>query len=160
IDWLRKTAKQRLDALRAKNPDAKLHEAQRALANDYGFASWRALKSHVDGLDPDHAQRQRVFAAARSGDVDVIRHALAAGFDPFAPDDDGRTIHQIAKDKRFEAIELIARDYQTREQRPTEVVRAIDDILEAASEGQAERLARGLDAHPELIDALGGGFHK
>ena len=47
LDWLKKTAKQRLFQLRTSKPDARLHEAQLALAHDYGFKSWRALKSHV-----------------------------------------------------------------------------------------------------------------
>jgi hypothetical protein len=37
LDWLRKTAKKRLAALRAAKPEARLYEAQLALANDYGF---------------------------------------------------------------------------------------------------------------------------
>jgi hypothetical protein len=34
LDWLRKAAKKRLATLRAAKPDARLHEAQRAIAND------------------------------------------------------------------------------------------------------------------------------
>jgi hypothetical protein len=37
LDWLKKTAKQRLVELRASQPDAKLHRAQLAVAHDYGF---------------------------------------------------------------------------------------------------------------------------
>src|SRR5215510_3243794 len=48
LDWLRKTAKQQLDALRKTNPDAKLAGAQLALAREYGFPSWRTLKAEVD----------------------------------------------------------------------------------------------------------------
>lgn len=55
LDWLRKTAKERLAQLRASDPAAKLNQAQHALAQDYGFSSWRALKAHVDaqGLDSE-----------------------------------------------------------------------------------------------------------
>jgi hypothetical protein len=97
LDWLRKAAKLRLAELRAKNPDAKLHQAQLAIANDYGFNSWRALKTHVDGINPILRDHDHVFEAARAGDVEVVRRAFASGFDPATPDFDGRTIHQIAK---------------------------------------------------------------
>jgi hypothetical protein len=43
LDWLRKTAKKWFAELRASEPDAKLHQAQLAVANDYGVKSWRAL---------------------------------------------------------------------------------------------------------------------
>jgi hypothetical protein len=65
LDWLRKTAKQRLVELRAKQPDAKLHQAQLAVANDYGFKSWRALKAHIDNIAPTLPDHERVFEAAR-----------------------------------------------------------------------------------------------
>src|SRR6266700_5688902 len=50
LDWLRKTAKQELHQLRKTNPDAKLAGAQLALARQYGFRSWRAMKAEVDRL--------------------------------------------------------------------------------------------------------------
>ena len=110
FDWLKKTAKQRLIQLRTGRPDAKLHEAQFAVAHDYGFRSWRALKSHVDGISSTCRDRDRVFEAARAGDVEAIRRAFASGFDPATPDLDGRTVHQIAKDRGHEAIEVLARN--------------------------------------------------
>jgi len=48
LEWLRKHAKARLDELLATQPDAQLSDAQFALAQEYGFSSWRALKAHVD----------------------------------------------------------------------------------------------------------------
>jgi catechol 2,3-dioxygenase-like lactoylglutathione lyase family enzyme len=63
IDWLKKTAKERLAALREGDPGAKLHEAQRALANEYGFPSWRALKAQVDAASLDG----QIIAAAKEG---------------------------------------------------------------------------------------------
>jgi len=50
LDWLRKQAKRRLAELREANPDAQLADAQFELAAQYGFSSWRALKTHVDSL--------------------------------------------------------------------------------------------------------------
>src|SRR5947199_7103175 len=96
LDWLKKAAKSRLAELRAERPDARLHQAQRAVANDYGFPSWRALKTHVDSISPARRGIDRVFAAARAGDVEAVRRAFASGFDPATLDADGRTIHQIA----------------------------------------------------------------
>jgi ankyrin repeat protein len=63
IDWLKKTAKERLAALRQHDPGAKLHEAQLALANEYGFSSWRALKAKVDASSLDG----QIIAAAKEG---------------------------------------------------------------------------------------------
>jgi ankyrin repeat protein len=160
LDWLRKTAKQRLVQLRTVEPNAKLHEAQLVLAHDYGFTSWRALKSHVDRVTPAFRDRNRVFEAARSGDIETVRRAFASGFDPATPDSDGRTVHQIAKQQGHEAIELLARDLQGGKTRPDDEMQAIQSIMRAAQSGDLDALRAGLDAHPEWIDALGGGFEK
>jgi ATP-dependent Clp protease adapter protein ClpS len=48
LEHLKNEAKQRLRAMRADEPTAKLATAQLQVARDYGFASWRRLKSHVD----------------------------------------------------------------------------------------------------------------
>lgn len=50
LDWLRKEAKRRLEHLRVNNADAQLADAQFDVARKYGFASWRALKAHIDSL--------------------------------------------------------------------------------------------------------------
>jgi ankyrin repeat protein len=56
LDWLRKTAKQHLRTMRLQRREAKLAEAQFAIARQYGFSSWRSLKAHVDHLgSPDPA---------------------------------------------------------------------------------------------------------
>jgi ankyrin repeat protein len=162
LDWLRKTAKQQLAALRAARPDAKLHQAQLAVANDYGFRSWRALKAHVDGVASTFNGRKRVFEAARAGDVETVRRAFAAGFDPATPDSDGRTVHQIAKEQRHEDMELLVRDVLGgRLARAEHEAQAVRAIIRAAQSGDIAALGAHLDAHPDLIDALGGdGFQK
>jgi SOS-response transcriptional repressor LexA len=63
IDWLKKTAKQRLATLRADDPSAKLADAQREIARECGFASWRALRAHLDTLSLDG----QIVAAATQG---------------------------------------------------------------------------------------------
>jgi ankyrin repeat protein len=50
LEWLRKTAKDRLELLRRTASDANLAQAQLAVARDYGFPSWRALKRHIEEL--------------------------------------------------------------------------------------------------------------
>ena len=160
LDWLKKTARQRLVQLRTSRPDAKLHEAQLALAHDYGFTSWRALKSHVDSITPAFRDRDRVFEAARAGDIKTVRRAFASGFDPATPDSDGRTVHQIAKALGHEAIEILARNLQGGKTRPDDEMQAIQAVMRAAQSGDLDALRAGLDTHPEWIDALGGGFEK
>jgi ankyrin repeat protein len=165
LDWLRKAAKKRLSALRAEKPDARLYEAQHAVANDYGFKSWRALKTHVETLGPRHDarhdERDRVFEAVRAGDIEAVKRAFAAGFDPATPDRDGRTIYQIAKERRHEAIELFASGAQSQIARSEAETEAVQGILAAAQSGDVAALRERLDARPDLIDALGGrGFEK
>jgi len=160
LDWLKKTARRRLVQLRAIQPDARLHQVQLAVAHDYGFKSWRALKAHVDSVSPAFRDRDRVFEAARAGDVEAVSRAFASGFDPATPDRDGRTVHQIAKDRGHEAIEVLVRNLQGGKTRPDDEMQAIQAIMRAAQSGDLDALRAGLDAHPEWIDALGGGFQK
>src|SRR5262249_42600914 len=89
LEHLKNEAKARLKELRAVAPEAKLAQAQLDVARRYGFASWRALKLHVDALNPPPAERKRVFDAARRGDVEAVRSALDAGFDQALTDEDG-----------------------------------------------------------------------
>jgi uncharacterized glyoxalase superfamily protein PhnB len=73
IDWLKKTAKERLAELRAHDASAKLHQAQHAIANDYGFPSWRALKVRVDALSLDG----QIIAAVKDGRARDLDKLLA-----------------------------------------------------------------------------------
>ena len=72
LEWLRKHARHRLDELRRENPGARLADAQLALAREYGFASWRALKAHIDALGVDGA----LFEAAKNGDAAALAALL------------------------------------------------------------------------------------
>ncbi len=74
IDWLKKSAKERLATLREHDPQAKLHEAQLAIANEYGFSSWRALKAQVDASSLDG----QIIAAAKEGRADDLDTLLTA----------------------------------------------------------------------------------
>lgn len=75
LEFLKKRAKERLAELRRADPTAQLAAAQLAVARDYGFPSWRALKAEID-------QRRAptiaaFFAACESGDIDALRSLLA-----------------------------------------------------------------------------------
>lgn len=50
LDHLKHQAKDLLGDLTRTNPGAKLADALHALARDYGFATWPALKAHVESL--------------------------------------------------------------------------------------------------------------
>ncbi|HEY2433555.1 MAG TPA: hypothetical protein VGI12_12845 [Vicinamibacterales bacterium] len=57
LQQLRKQAKERLDAM----PEARLADAQLALARDYGFESWPKLARHVEAVRrPEVAQHERI----------------------------------------------------------------------------------------------------
>jgi ankyrin repeat protein len=73
LEWLKKTAKQKLRA----TPGAKLADAQRALARDYGFASWRALKAYVERPVAE-AVVAAFLRAVGDGETGKVRAALAA----------------------------------------------------------------------------------
>ena len=160
LEHLKNEAKQRLKALRAADPAARLATAQLALARDYGFASWRQLKAHVDKANIDRPLRDKVFAAAARGDIDTVRSAIEAGFDPRLTDAHGRTVHQIAKEYGHEAVELLARELDEREIAPAHMRGVVDSILDAAEKGHADKLGTLLDNHPDLIDARGGNFQR
>ena len=161
LDWLKKAAKKRLVTLQAVKPDTRLYEAQLAVANDHGFPSWRALKAHVETVNPRLAEHNRVFDAARAGDIEAVRRAFVAGFDPATPDRDGRTIHQIAKERRHRAIEMLTREVQGGPIRAGAELEAVQGIASAAQSGDIDALRQRLDARPDLINALAGrGFPK
>src|SRR5687767_4343984 len=68
LDWLRKQARRRLAELRAADPAAKLTDAQLAIARQYGFPSWRALKAHIDSLTLEG----QLVKAARSDTAGLV----------------------------------------------------------------------------------------
>ena len=73
-DYLKKLAKERLAMLRARNAATKLADAQLAIAREYGFSSWRALKTEMDLRQaPNVAAFMRACA---TGDVDTLRELL------------------------------------------------------------------------------------
>jgi ankyrin repeat protein len=110
LEYLKKVAKRRLREMRASTPAAKLADAQLGVAREYGFASWRKLKAHVDATNasttaeseaaatpyedpfvtalPAHRKSHKIanwkplMDAAYAGDVARARKLLDAGADP------------------------------------------------------------------------------
>ncbi|WP_299624396.1 glyoxalase superfamily protein [Pelagibius sp.] len=74
LGWLKKTAKQHLAQLRRRESSARLHQAQRDIAKEYGFKSWRALKAHVDGLSLDG----QIIVSTIEGNASELARLLAA----------------------------------------------------------------------------------
>jgi ankyrin repeat protein len=73
-DWYRKAAKKKLEELRAKDPGAKLAEAQLAVAREHGFPSWRKLIAAIEARRTDAIPA--FFDAIRRDDYDKIRSLL------------------------------------------------------------------------------------
>lgn len=76
LDWLRKSARQMLNDRRSQEPDAKLAEVQFALARQYGFSSWRAMKAHIEAQQRDASAGAGALADA---DVAAFLHAVGSG---------------------------------------------------------------------------------
>jgi len=74
LEYLRKLAKERLLALRTSDPAAKLAHAQLAIAREYGFSSWRALKAEIDQRRAPKVAE--FFRACAAGDADALRELL------------------------------------------------------------------------------------
>jgi ankyrin repeat protein len=106
LDWLRKQAKRRLAELRKTKPQAQLAEAQFEIAKQYGFASWRALKAHIDSLSID----AQLFEAAKKGEtkklaslLDEHPERLHARAKPY----EHTLLHAAAQDGRLDAVALL-----------------------------------------------------
>jgi len=97
VEWLKKTAKERLRALRAAGSESQLSDVQSELAREYGFASWRKMIAHIEevrdklrilipdepsGADdsqpvaPDDADVTALFNAIESGDNSRVLELL------------------------------------------------------------------------------------
>jgi len=106
-EHLRKQAK-RL----AKDRSLKLAEAQRALAAEYGFATWADLMRRVEemGGAPAASALSPLSKAARAGDVAMVRRLLADGAPVDGPGDEGGTplYHACISDAQDEGRMAVA----------------------------------------------------
>jgi ankyrin repeat protein len=73
MEWLRKAARQHLATLRVAEPEARLTDAQLAVARRHGFSSWRRLKAYVDVVNGD---ADRLAGAVVAGDLTVAADVL------------------------------------------------------------------------------------
>jgi ankyrin repeat protein len=125
LEWLRKTAKDRLKTLRASQPAARLADAQLAVAREHGFPSWRALKRHVDraaaapapdaeGAAERDRARQAFLRLVATAPADVIRAVIDA--DPAVVDATGphpfwggrpQPLHVAIESHRDETFDLL-----------------------------------------------------
>jgi len=80
LEYLKKEAKRLLVTLRRHDTAAQLSDAQHALAQEYGFASWPKMKAHVDAVS-----------------------AVAAAAAPVAHPFDGRWVANVAESRRHPA---------------------------------------------------------
>lgn len=106
LDWLRKQAKRQLEELRRTNPGTRLAGAQFALAKQYGFSSWRALKAHVDSLTVDG----QLIEAARKGDVTALKALLDKHPEKLhlrIPPYEWTLLHTAARHGQLEAVDLL-----------------------------------------------------
>src|SRR5580704_19759075 len=88
-EQLRKQAKDLLEELRAGDPAAALHDAQRVLARAYGYPSWAKLKAFVDG-----ANGARLAEAVQGGNIAQARALLRSRPELAAMDMAGNDEHQ------------------------------------------------------------------
>ena len=69
LEYLRKQAKELLEDVQRQDPSAQLADAQHALAREYGFASWPALRASVEDRLAAFAHGARLFAGAWKADI-------------------------------------------------------------------------------------------
>jgi len=102
MEYMRKCAKEQLRELRNTQPDAKLATAQKALAREHGFSSWRKLKAHVEEVT--FGRLKPVFDAIDQGDLEALRPLIQA--DPellhglFMPHE-STLLHRAVRQRQF-----------------------------------------------------------
>lgn len=71
LEHLKAQAKDLLKELRASDPSAKLSQAQRTIAQEYGFASWPKLVERVREIEIAHLQYEHV--------IKIVEHGIRGG---------------------------------------------------------------------------------
>lgn len=83
LEHLRKEAKSRLKVLRATDPTARLAAAQRDVARDYGFPSWRRLQADVSKLSTARETEDEKIQRLK---IDQARPRKGTSIDPYILD--------------------------------------------------------------------------
>ncbi len=111
LEYLKKLAKDRLQELRRTDPQIKLANVLLSIARDYGFPSWRALKTEIEQRETEDVAR--FFEACEKGDADELRGLLAknpslvrAG-NPKAQDRGWTGLHTTAQGGHAAAVRLL-----------------------------------------------------
>lgn len=111
LEFLKKRAKERLQLLRQADPRAKLAAALLAIANEYGFSSWRALKAEVDRRRD--ATVTALFEACARGDVGALGGlldadpSLARATKPPSPYAGWTALHEAVKGTHLDIVRLL-----------------------------------------------------
>jgi ankyrin repeat protein len=156
LDWYRKAARKKLVELRASDPQARLAQAQLAIAREHGFASWRKLKARIDELAVD---LPALFAAIRGDDQPLIRRMLEEKPElANVRDAEGQSaLHVAAADNNPDAIDLLlARNADARAHFGHSAHTALSWALTTRSFDSAAALVRG-GVQPDLFCAAGMG---
>jgi hypothetical protein len=139
LEYLKNEAKDLLGARRVDDPHATLSAAQFAVARGYGFASWPALKAHVDSLSP-----AAPLAASGGGHGPAVDSPLA-----------GRWVANLDRSQRHPANQF---------QRATltisvtgETVTLTQDALDAEGRPLAGQMLVRVNGQPQT--GLGGDGH-
>jgi ankyrin repeat protein len=141
LEYLKKQAKELLRSTR----QGKLADAQQTLANEYGFATWAKLKSHVEALRLSPAEALK--AAVCDSDAARVREVLERCAEVRARIDDPLPDYGFGQNALFGAVQ--------RSDRPT-----IDVLLRAGANirKRTEWWAGGFgvldDCDPSLVEFL------
>jgi ankyrin repeat protein len=111
LEFLKKRAKERLQIMRQADGRARLADALLAVATDYGFSSWRALKAEVDRRR-EHAVAT-LFEVCAGGDAGTLRSLVAADASlvratkPASPYGGWTALHEAVKHTRLDAVQVL-----------------------------------------------------
>jgi uncharacterized protein len=150
LDALRKEAKRWRKAIEAGDADAtaryaaavrdprpapKLREVQHALAGEYGFASWAALKQEIEDRARSHAERVALFL-----EKSAHRYGVAPGTETWG------NYERDAPARGARAARLLTRY--------PEIAR--DSLHTAVAAGDVDAVCNSLQKDPALADKRGG----
>lgn len=145
LEYLRKQAKELLGGLLRQDPSAQLADAQHAVAREYGFASWPALKASVEDRLAAFAQRARLFAGAWKADIARSqRH-------PANPFQSASVVFEVEGDNLRMSDHVL--DEAGREERHVNTIRA--DGRERAAEPRRGYSVRASWRDPYTLETIG-----
>jgi hypothetical protein len=103
LEYLRNQAKDRLSDLQRSDPNAQLADAQRAVAREYGFASWPKLKEQVEAVLSEAPPRVHPLAGRWIADIARSKRHPANPFRSatllVAVDDDRVSLEDVVVDE-------------------------------------------------------------